>query len=161
MRRVLKALTIACLTALVAAPVSAAADGLPIDGIDAGPTGVTAPDAALRYVTLWGRTTTTVASVHKDGGQIARSFVVTGQWTIPAVGVDGSPSGLSADGRTLVLIRPRPGFPRARTPLAVFGTSQLRRRAVINLKGDFSFDAISPDGRRAYLVHYTSRRDFT
>ena len=162
MPRLLKASILACGVALVVAPVTAAADGLPIDGIDAGPTGVTTPASDVRYVTLGdGAASTVVAAVRRRGGQIARYSSLRGAWTVPAVGVDGSPSGLSADGRTLVLIKPRPGFPRARTPLSVLGTRQLRRRAVIDLRGDFSFDALSPDGRRAYLIHYTSRRDFT
>ena len=161
MKRLFKASILAYVVALVAAPATTAADGLPIDGVDAGSTGVATTTGALRYVTLPGRDSTTVAAVTRGGGQIARFSVLRGRWTIPAVGIDGSPSGLSADGRTLVLISPRPGFPRARTPLSVLGTSQLRRRAVIDLGGDFSFDAMSPDGRRAYLIHYTSRQDIT
>jgi hypothetical protein len=162
MMRLLKALTLVCWIALAAAPVTAAADGLPIDGIDAGSTGVTTPSGELRHVTLAsGAGTTIVVSVRRGSGQIAHYSVLRGPWTIPAVGLDGSPSGLSADGRTLVLIKPRPGFPRARTPLSVLSTRSLRRRAVVDLRGDFSFDAISPDGRRAYLIHYTSRRDIT
>jgi hypothetical protein len=148
--------------ALLVLTATAAADGLPIDGVDAGSTGVATRTGTVRFVTMaGGGENTIVAAVKRRGGQIARFSVLRGWWTVPAVGIDGSPSGLSADGRTLVLIRPRPGFPRASTPLSVLGTNTLRRRAVIKLRGDFSFDAISPDGRRAYLIHYTSKRDFT
>ena len=32
---------------------------------------------------------------------------------------------------------------------------------MVALRGDFSFDALSPDGRLLYLIHYLSRRDPT
>ncbi len=95
----------------------------------------------------------------RAGAPLARSL--DGRFTIPAVAYDGSPGGLSADGRTLVLINPRTGFPRRITTLAVLDTQRLRARDVIRLTGDFSFDAISPDGRLLYLVQYLSQRDPT
>ena len=84
-----------------------------------------------------------------------------GALTVPVVALDGSPSGLSADGRTLVLIRPRPAFPRARTRFAVLGARRLVPRRTLTLEGDYSFDALSPDGATLYLIRYTSRRDPT
>jgi hypothetical protein len=77
------------------------------------------------------------------------------------VAYDGSASGLSADGRTLVLIEPRRSFPRADTTFAVVHTRTLRARDGFSLKGDFSVDAISPDGRWLYLVEYLAPRDPT
>ena len=50
-----------------------------------------------------------------------------------------------------------------REPLTVPGVAldgrTLRVHRRITLKGDFSFDAISPDGRRVFLVHYTDPAD--
>jgi hypothetical protein len=37
----------------------------------------------------------------------------------------------------------------------------LRVRYVARLRGDYSFDAISPDGRWIYLIRYLSRSDFS
>ena len=37
----------------------------------------------------------------------------------------------------------------------------LRIRARVRLRGDFSFDAVSPDGRSVFLIHYTSPSDPT
>ena len=37
----------------------------------------------------------------------------------------------------------------------------MRLRRQIHLRGDFSFDAISPDGRIAYFIEYLSPRDVT
>jgi hypothetical protein len=90
-----------------------------------------------------------------------RARRISGQYSIPAVAYDGSPSGLSADGRTLVLINPRLRFPRELTTFAVIDTRTLRVRRTIALRGDFSFDAISPNGRVMYLIEYLNPRNFT
>ena len=67
-----------------------------------------------------------------------------GNLTVPAVAYDGSAAGLSADGRTLVLIAPRAAFPRLVTPIRILGAvAGLRPRAAIRLRGDFSIDAVS------------------
>lgn len=135
------------------------ADKLPL-GVDAGASGVTAPgDSGGRYVTMPAGQGTVVARVQNAGGQIMASRFLHGVFTIPAVAYDGSASGLSADGRTLVLTRPRVPFPRATTAFAVVETRRLKLREVITLQGDFGFDAISPDGRSFYLIEYLSRRD--
>ena len=102
---------------------------------------------------------TVVAAVDAVGGQVLWSRYVSGRFTIPVVAYDGSASGLSADGGTLVLIRPRVAFPRRTTAFAVIGTERLRLREAFTLQGDFSFDALSPDGRWLYLVEYLSKRD--
>jgi hypothetical protein len=87
--------------------------------------------------------------------------MLRGRFTVPAVALDASASGLSGDGRTLALISPRRSFPRARTTLALLDTAGLRLRRAVALRGDYSFDALSPDGRSLYLIHYLSRRDPT
>jgi hypothetical protein len=92
---------------------------------------------------------------------VLASRLVPGVFTIPAVAYDGSASGLAADGRTLVLIQPRVRFPRAETPLMVVDTRQLHPRKVMRLRGDFSFDAISPHGLLLYLIQYVAPTDPT
>jgi hypothetical protein len=140
---------------------SAGADGLPVLSVDAGPTGVTVPNGTARYVTIPAGHSTVVARVRRNGGRIIRSRLLPGTFTIPAVAYDGSAGGLAADGRTLVLITPRTSFPRARTTLLVLGARGLVTRATIHLRGDFSFDAVSPQGRLAYLIQYNDPRDPT
>jgi hypothetical protein len=154
-------LALLLVTAVALAPATAAADGLPVGNVDAGPTGVTTPGGADRIVTLAAGRQTVVARVSRSGGEVQASRVLPRSLAIPAVALDGSAGGLSADGRTVVVIQPRMGFPRRVTRFAVLGTRHLQVRRRIRLRGDFSFDAISPDGRVVYLIHYLSRRDPT
>lgn len=154
MRAILCALLVAGLAAS-----TAQADGLPVLGIDVGAQGVTVPGARYRYVTAAVGHDTIVARVELGSGRVRRSRILRGSLTIPAVAYDGSAAGLSADRASLVLIAPRDRFPRARTPLTVVGTRDLRVRRRIVLRGDFSFDAISPTGHWIYLIHYTSPTD--
>jgi hypothetical protein len=160
-RRILGLLGSAAIVAGAAA-ATASADGLPVLGVDVGSKGVTVPGAVARYVTLWsGAKTTVVARVRRNGGRVDRSRPLDGAFTIPAVAYDRSASGLSADGRVLVLIQPRVAFPRARTSFAVLDARRLRILKVLRLPGDFSFDAISPSGDRIYLIQYLSPNDPT
>src|SRR3954452_14226362 len=92
---------------------TAAADGLPVLGIDVGSQGVTAPGSPDRYVTVNDGKTTLVAPIARNGGRVLGITRVKGTFTIPAGAYDSSASGLSADASTLVLIEPRRAFPRA------------------------------------------------
>jgi len=139
----------------------ASADGLPVLNVDVGASGVAAPGGLFRYVTVPVGNHTVVEATRRDGGQIVRMNTFTGTWTIPAVAYDGSASGLSADRRTLVLIEPRRSFQRAETRLLVLNAHKLLSTGEIMLRGDFSFDAVSPNGSRIFLIHYTSTIDPT
>jgi hypothetical protein len=150
-------LAAAALTAATAAV--ARADGLPVGNLDTTRTGVTAPASSERYFAIQDGRHTVVASVYRDGGLLQAHASLPGAFTIPAVAQDGTTTGLSADGHTLVLVRPRVAYPQRRTRLAVLDASSLRMRRTITLRGDFSVDAISPDGRSLYLIQYTSPRD--
>jgi hypothetical protein len=159
-RQVLRSACAAFVLMVLAAP-AAGADGLPVGNVDAGPTGATAPGSDARYVTLGAQAGTVVAKVRRDGGQVLRSRPLAGNFTVPGVALDGSAAGLSADGTTLSLIRPRAGFPQAHTKLLVLDATRLQVKRRITLRGDFSFDAISPDGASLYLIQYLSRRNPT
>src|SRR3954449_6373377 len=97
-------LTIAAF-ALLAAPALGA--GGPVAGSDAGPSGVTGRGIAVRYVTQRVRGGTLVLRVERQGGAIETSGFLRGRLVVPAVASDGSATGLSADGVTLVLAAPR------------------------------------------------------
>jgi DNA-binding beta-propeller fold protein YncE len=159
----MRSLIMGCAALLVAGVGAgrAGADGLPVLGVDAGGTGVVARSGDARYVTVPANGNTVVAHVNPHNGQVLASRLLHGTFTIPAVAYDGSAAGLSADGHTLVLIQPRTSFPRAQTPLIVVDAKRLRTLQVVNLHGDFSFDAISPRGSLVYLIEYTSPTDPT
>jgi hypothetical protein len=147
---------IAALVALALAPL-AHADGLPI--ADAGsPAIVGGDDVGGRLVALPTERGTVVARI---GETVYLSRFLDGRYTVPVVALDHTASGLSTDGSTLVLINPRRTFPRARTSFVVLNAKNLRVRSHIALQGDFSFDALSPDGTRLFLIHYLSRKDPT
>jgi hypothetical protein len=149
--------------ALIAAlvPAAAHADGLPVLGVDVGSSGVSSGSEGDRFVTIPAGNRTIVERVAQDGGQVLAWRSLPGTFTIPAVAYDGSAGGLSADGTRVVLIEPRTSFPRAATKLLVLGSDNLRPRRLVRLKGDFSFDAVSPDGSWLYLIHYVAPSDPT
>jgi hypothetical protein len=159
MSRVSFATLLAC-AALALAAASAAADGLPV--VVDGSSGVVSSDGASRFVTLAvGARHTVIERLKLHTGEVARYRTLPGSWSIPAVAYDGTGSGLSSDGRTLVVIRNRTRFPQRRTYLAVVDPVRLRIERRLALRGDFSFDAISPDGSTVYLINYLSARDPT
>jgi hypothetical protein len=157
MRRVLAWIAVA---AFVAAGV-ARGDGLPVLGIDVGATGVVASSGEERYVTVPAGSNTVVERVGTGDGVILASALLPGALTVPAVAYDGSAGGLSGDGRTLVLIQPRQTFPRKHTRMAVLDTRNFVPWRWIELRGDFSFDAVSPGGALVYLIQYPHPRDPT
>jgi hypothetical protein len=158
-----RALVLAVLAALAGGTFAgiARADGLPVLGVDVGGAGVTSLNTPSRFVTIPSRRDTVVARLAKRGGSIFAARTVSGTFTIPAVAYDRTAGGLSGDGRTLVLIEPRQAFPRRETTLLVLDALRLRPERLIELPGDFSFDAISPHGRWLYLIEYLSPGDPT
>src|SRR2546423_12318916 len=158
MRRLTGPAVLALVLTLGAA--TAHADGGPIDTSD-GPAGVTAPGSSVRYVALIAPKGTVVAQVRRDGGEVLRDMPLRGDFAVPGVGLAGSAGGLSADGRTLVLAGRRASMPRPRSAFAVLRADRLRLRRVVRPRGDFSYDALSPDGRRLYLIQYLSATDPT
>jgi hypothetical protein len=147
-------------TLVIAATLAAQAGAakVPIFGADAGQSGVAGPGGD-RFVTLPSGGDTIVAAVKQRSGEISSYRRLPGRYTIPAVAYDGTAGGLSADGRTLVLTRPRLRFPRAESSFLVVDTRTLRTTRRLTLTADWSFDAISPDGRYLYLIEYTDPRD--
>ena len=161
MSRRLPMLAVAALAAASAAPAARAAgpEALALYGVTAGPGGVSTPKSPFRYVSLPARRGTVVAKIRRDGGQVVRWLMNDRGFSVPAVAADGSASGLSADGRMLVLVPPRVRFPQRVTRLAIVDTERFRITRTVELLGDFNFDAISPDGNLLYLIEFQSRRN--
>lgn len=162
------AVLLAALLAGTALAPAASADGFGILGAAAG-----VEDPPYRYVALAPRTRhrlTVVEKIDTRDATIDRWWHLRGSWYIPAVAADGSPGGLSADGGKLVLVTFPRRYPPQQTRLAVLDTRlflrhpsrgmQRPRHAIrrLILPGAFSFDAISPDGSRIYLIQNFYRR---
>ncbi len=158
--RIRPAATLALALCSVTAP-QAHADGLPLP-VENSPTGVSSPGGAIHYLTADSGGRTMVVSQTVRGGAVRSASLLRGRFVIPLVAYDGSAGGIAPDGRTLVVIRPRASFPRAATTFAVFDAKpRLRLRRRFTLRGDFSYDALSPDGRALFLINYLSARDPT
>jgi hypothetical protein len=163
MRRVAAAVSFAMLILLGGVAPRAAADGLPVPMDGVGVTTTIAPGGGgPRYATVPVDTYTQLLRIDQNGGEVTGSRTIRGNFAIPLVALDGTSSGLSADGTTLALIAPRTNFrrfPRERTSFLIVGVDErgrMRPRERMTLRGDFSFDALSPDGRTMYLVEYVS-----
>jgi hypothetical protein len=122
--------------------------------------GVVSADGSTRFVTLQAGEKTTVMAISTDGGEVTGHSTTAGTYTVPAIAIDGTASGISADGETLALISPRATFAQQTTDLQLYEARKLRKGPEnITLKGDFGFDALSPDGETLYLIEYTDPRD--
>jgi hypothetical protein len=148
------------LASFVFVPNSAAADGLPVPVDGASTASAISPTGdGFRYTTILAGPDTRLLQINPDGGDIAGSRQIEGRYSIPLVALDGTAGGVSADGSVVALINPRRGFPREQTSLVIVDSSGARMHVAdrLTLQGDFSFDALSPDGLSLYLIEYTSR----
>jgi hypothetical protein len=130
-----------------------AAKGVPIGGVDDGQ-GAESAFGGHRYTTHWAHGQTVVTKAAVSDGRVVRQLRLRGHFSIPLVAYDGSTSGLSATGGTLVLFQPRTLFPQPRTRMLVVDTRRMLVAHRIALRGDFGFDAVAPDGSTLYLVNY-------
>src|SRR5919204_992696 len=144
------------LVALVAAPVALADGG----GAPVASEGVLAPGGKIRYLTLANGRSTTVNASHLNG-VVIRWRDIRGHWAVPGVTLDGTPGGLSGDGRTLVLMQPQTAPVTTRSLFQVVRTSDLAPLQRVVLKGNFAFDALSPDGSRLYLIQRVSQQNLS
>jgi hypothetical protein len=153
-------LSLALLFALVFASALAAGvargDGSPYaPGLVQGADGVLTPDGKVRFVALGTPRSTVVAAIRVRTGRVVRSNVLRGFYGVPIVAWDNSTSGVSGDGRTLVLgsYGPPPGSPGV-TRFVVLGAKTLRKLRTLTLRGSWAYDAISQDGSTMFLIQY-------
>lgn len=156
-RRVFSLAAVGLLAAAIGAAM-ALGDGGPNPGVAQGWDGVAR--GKLRYVAIPTGDGTVLEAISRRNGRVLRWVTLPGNYGIPQVAFDGTMDGLSRDGRTLVLgdvgtsaqLRPNSSF-------AVVDVRRFRLRSAIRLRGDFSFDALSPNGRMLYLVEHVSAQD--
>jgi hypothetical protein len=146
----------AVLVLLVAAPL-AAADGPGPFAQQAG-AGVVVPPAAelgpLRIVAVPADSgqDTVLEKIGTTDGQLRTWVDIVGAYGLPSITLTTGGDSLSHDGRTLVVesvgAGPSSGF-------LVYDTRTLRMTSSVTLPGSFTFDALSPDASRLYLIQYT------
>jgi hypothetical protein len=155
----------AALLAIIVGAPSASADGPQASpGLVFGWTGATAPGQPLRYVTLPARSQTVLASVRRSSGRVWNWRSLDGMWGIPRVANDGTFGGLSRDGRLLFLADWRPpanGALRTISRFLILNANTFRTWRKVVLRGDYGFDALSPDGGTLFLIEHVSRKDLT
>jgi hypothetical protein len=149
--RILGVVVVAALVA--AAP--AAGDGGPGPGVAQGWNGVL--HGKERIVAVPSVGWTTIQVVQRNGGRVVRWMNLEGSWGIPLVAFDGSSGAVQPDGRTLVIATWPARSLGATTSFAFVDIKKLRVLKKIHVRGSFSFDALSPDGRYLYLVQYVSQ----
>jgi hypothetical protein len=138
----------------------AGANGSPYSpGLVYGWNGVGAGDG-VRYVSFGMPKATIVAAVRVRDGRVLRSKVVRGDYGVPLVAYDGTPGGLSGNGKSLVLgsYGPLPGQ-SGKTRFLVLDTKSLATRRAIVLDGSWSFDAVSPTAGTLYLTEHLRAGD--
>jgi hypothetical protein len=137
----------------MAAPAGALAAGGPVPPVQSSYIGL--PGSPYRYGAFGAHGNTVVREQEAGAGAAVPGLRIRGRYGIPGVDYSGSMTGLSADGRTLILAQIPAGTPHT-TRLLVLETPQLTVRARLALPGWSTVDAISPDGRWLYLIHYPS-----
>jgi hypothetical protein len=85
-----------------------------------------------------------------EGGDAEHSWSLDGAWAIPMSGIARTPTGLSGDGRTLILVEANPSA--AQTRFAVLNTQSAKAPRILSLPGRFAFDAISPTASHFYVI---------
>jgi hypothetical protein len=145
--------SIALSLALLAPQVTLAAGG-PVPPAQGKYIGV--PGTPYRYAVFQAGRNTVVKRQATGAGRSTPALHLLGHYGIPAVDYSGSVTGLSADGRTLILAEVPASTPPRATRLLVLDTEPVAVRASLTLPGWSTVDAISPTGRWLYLIHYPS-----
>jgi hypothetical protein len=159
----LRRLLVCLVVGLCTAPAAFAAG--PDPGVMLGGLGVAPPGGKLRYVAIGEKHATTVTVFRRSDDRIVKWRTYRGSFGIPAVTFNSTAGGVSSDGSTLVLADTRTGngeYPLKRhSTFLVVDAKSLRVRSRIDLRGAYSFDALSPDASRLYLIQHVSARELT
>ena len=154
MRRLVLCLAVFA-AAFATAPVALAAGG-PIFVTQGGSGVATQVGPSVHYVTVSDGTGGTLLETLDIAEPGVFGWVrLQGSWGIPAIGNGNSGQGLSRDGRTLVL-GSTAGPYVSPSRFLVVDPRRMKALRTIELDGTFSFDALSPDGSRLYLIQYAS-----
>lgn len=120
-----------------------------------GGSGVATHDGAFHYVAVPnGKGGTVLEKIAATGGWVYWWKTIPGGWGIPALGNGAATGqGLSHSGGTLVLESTSGPF-ASPSKFLVVDPNHAKVLRKIRLHGSFSFDALSPNGSRMYLIQY-------
>ena len=146
-----------CFVAFAVAPAASAAGGPPQYALQGG-AGVPSPDGKMHYVAIpgSGNATTLIESIGSDGS-VWNWPSFKGSWGIPMI-TYRDPAGLSRDGRTLVVQSLVSGSPSS---FLVLNARTMHLREQFTLKGNYSFDALSPDASKLYLIQRVDANNYS
>lgn len=96
---------------------------------------------------------TQIRAVNVHTLALRHTGIVTGQYGVPTMIPANVPLGMFRDGSSFVL---QSAANQKRTSFAIVRTADLSVTRTIELNGSYSFDALSPDGSRLYLIQHTS-----
>jgi hypothetical protein len=149
--------TLAIGGALAVGAGGALAGGGPEPGVMQGGRGI--EHGSIRYVAVSAGARTVIEEIRRSDAMVVRFSSLKGNWGVPIVAFDGTTGGLLPSGHMLVLgeVSARAGL-RTRSSFALIDTRNLRLVRTIRLAGDFSFDALAPDGSYLYLIEHVSSR---
>ena len=157
MRRPSLCLAVAVAILALAGAPAALADG-PLYTIQGG-AGVASHDGAFHYVAVPDGSGTLLEKIEVASGQVYFWKQLRGSWGVPTVGNGYSTGqGLSHDGRTLVL-GSTAGPYASPSKFVVVDPTRMKIVRTIVLRGSFTFDALSADGSRLYLIQYAAAGD--
>jgi hypothetical protein len=124
--------------------------------------GVLTPDGTTRFVAagLYNSTNTMLTRIDAHTGVVEQSTPLDGAWGIPIYSYGpNSGEGLSTDGKTLVVADLAATLPRTKSRFLFVDPKTLAPRTEAVLAGDFSYDALSPDGTKLYLIQHQNVLD--
>ena len=158
-RRILLVLALA--VGCVAWATTFASGAGPSPGLSGSNAGLT--NGNLRYLAQPAASTTYVQVVSREDSRVLRHMRIKGTWGIPLVAYDGTAEGLFPNGRTLLLAQSlyNGQTVRTTTKFTLVDTRKMKVIRRIQLKGAFTFDAVSRDERYLYLIEYMTPEDTT
>jgi hypothetical protein len=147
---------IAIVSVLLLGGSVALADGGPSPGVLQGGQGV--EEGRVRYVAIPSGRRTVVEAIKRRDGRVLGFMSLEGRWGIPVVSYDGRTDGLLSSGGTLVLgdAGSNGGGLRNESRFALVDVKKMRELQKIRLAGDFSFDALAPNGKYLFLIEHVS-----
>jgi hypothetical protein len=131
--------------AISSSAISSPAAALPAGAIGAG------DGSGLLFVVSASGGETVVRGYRRSNHEVVHDLRLPGHFALPTVATAGATEGVSYDGRVLVLTDPSSATV---SRFAVVEGSLTTPATIVTLSSQFSYDALSPNGSKLYLVEH-------